>query len=220
MSQENGQSAEQGLKQVSDPEEYNQQQRLRAINQARQRVENTIEQSMMHLVTADEFGVADRQQVVRAALYSYLTNIEWLIVDAGEKELLQEQPLGEVQIDPPEEFVRWADSKGGYPKVIGSASLEPYTRPITGIQGYLTAPEVFSHTWALNVQKRHEQPHSVERTKHTYMPVHISLNAFRLANRFLQQAGVDINLEEEQHRAVVDEEVIKEVEEWRQQNIE
>lgn len=204
---------------VADPEEYNQTQRLRAVNQARQRVEDTIEQSMVRLVTDPEFQEADRQQVIRAALYSYLTNIEWLMDDAENRKLLSEQSLGTVTIHPPAEFVQWLkQGDRGYPRVIGADSIEPWTKEIVGIRGYLTAPEVFEHTWRLQVQKRHERPQPVERTKQTYMPAHISMNAFRMSNRFLSQAGIDIDLKEDEHRAVVDEEVLKEVEEWRKQH--
>lgn len=205
---------------VADPEEYNQTERLRSINQARQRVENTLEQSMAQVATDDRFGEVERMQVIRASLYSYLTNIEWLMVESEEHKMLTEQQLGEVVIDPPERFRRLANSDNrDYPRIIASGDLEPYTHPINGIQGYLSAPEVFSETWTMQVEPRHDQPQTMSQTKQTYMPVHVSKNAFRTANSFLSKAGIDVDLQEEQHRAVVDNDVLEEVEKWRKQNL-
>jgi hypothetical protein len=215
---ENGEDV---ARQVSDPEEYNQTARLRAINESRQRVSDTIEQSMARQVTDEGFGLADRQQVIRAAMYSYLTNIEWLMVDAEELQLLKQQDLGDVVIDPPTQFIELTSGvEQGYPRVIGSATVEPHRRKIQGIQGYLAAPEVFEATWKLQIQERHSEPQPVTETKQTHMPVHVSKNAFRVANQFLQRAGIDVDLAEEQHRAVVDDDVLEEVEKWRSQNVE
>lgn len=180
--------------QVSDPEEYNQQERLRAINQARQRVEDAIEQSMVRLVTDPDFEDADRQQVIRATLYSYLTNIEWLMAEADETTLLHEFELGQVRIEPPERFVGWVSERHTGPRVIGSPDLDAREYPIVGIQGYLTAPEVFEATWSVRVDQKHTNPQSISERKETYMPVHVSLNAFRAANRFLKDVGADIDM--------------------------
>lgn len=205
---------EQGVT-VADPEEYNQQQRLRAINQARQRVEETIQDSMIRLRTDQNFTEGDRQQVVRAALYPYLTSVEWLMAESGETEMLQESDLGTVTIEPPE-VIRELQ-KGD--RVIGSPSIKPFKTSISGIEGYITAPEVFQKTWSVTVKKRHSGPSEIVESKETHMPVHISMNAFRMVNRYLNQAGIDVSLHEDQHRAEVDDEVLKEVEEWRQKNV-
>jgi len=205
---------------VADPEKYNQEQRLRAINQARQRVEELIEQTMIRMVSDDHFDEGDRQQVIRAALYSYLTNIEWLIEQAGQEALLTKQSLGNVQLDPPEDLVELGRrDRTGWPRVIGTASLEPRIWPINGIYGYLTAPEMFEQAWSLQIERRHEQPEVVTMSEQTFMPVHVSLNAFRVANWFLKQAGIDVELEEGQHRTIIGDKELKEVDAWRRQNI-
>lgn len=209
-----------GKREVADPEEYNQTQRLRAINQARQRVEDTIEQSMVRQLTVPEFTENDRQQVIRAAMFSYLTNIEWLMVEAQDIDRLRKQHLGDVVLEVPDELQRVIDdSDRGYPRPIGSPTLEDYTQGIHGIQEYLTAPEVFENEWSISLEYRHEGPDTKRVTKETHMPVHISLNAFRVANSFLKDSGIDVKLHEEQHRAVVDEEVMEEVDAWRKQKI-
>lgn len=221
MAEANGEATDTEFRQVSDPEEYNQTARLRAINESRQRVSDAIEQSMVRQVTDGNFGFTDRQQVIRAAMYSYLTNIEWLMVEAGEDDLLRTQDLGSVVIEPPERFVKLvnSDTRDG-PRVIGSDGIEPFRTQITGIQGYLSAPEVFEKTWSMQLQERHSEPERVTETKQTHMPIHVSKNAFRVANQFLTRAGIDVNLAEEQHRAVVDDDVLEEVEKWRDQNVE
>lgn len=183
--------------QVADPEEYNQTQRLRAINRARQRVEDTLEQSMVRLVTDPDFDESDRRQVVRAVVYSYVSNVFWLSVEADEEGLVQDTKLGTVRMDPPDEFVRLTKEKSrGYPRVIGSPDLKPYVYIVKGLAGFLAAPEVFEKTWGMQVQDRHAEPQRVEHTEETYMPVHISKNAFHAANGFLSKAGVDVALDQ------------------------
>lgn len=181
---------------VADPEEYNQTQRLRAINQARQRVEDTLEQSMIREVTNPDFTESDRRKIVRAVVYSYVSNVLWLMVEAGRADLVKEADLGQVKIEPPERFVELAKERSrGYPRVVGSPSLRPYVYQVEGIQGYLAAPEVFEETWTIQVQRRHSRPEPVSDTKEMQMPIHISKNAFTVANRFCSESGIDVSLD-------------------------
>lgn len=201
--------------QVADPDEYNQTERLRSINQARKRVEETIQDSMIRLRTDQNFEEADRQQVLRAALYPYLTSVEWLMAESEDRETLHDAELGTVKIHPPSSIREAVEQN----RVVGSPSIGPYEHTISGIQGYITAPEVFQKSWTVTIKKRHSGPTEVTETKQSYMPVHISMNAFRMVNRYLNQAGVDVSLHEDQHRSVVGDEVLEEVEQWRQQNV-
>lgn len=203
---------------VADPEEFNQTTRLRTLNKVREQVGETIEATMTQLRTDDSFAVEDRQQILRAAVYRYLTEIEWLAQDAGADDVLTGTEFGTVTVHPPERLRRIARGDiGGYPRVIGSPTLEPTHWTISGIVGYLTAPEVFSDTWSLTVEKRHTGPETISESAGTYMPAHVSVNAFRIANRFLNEHGIDIDLAEDQHRAVIDDDVMEEVEQWRKQ---
>lgn len=202
---------------VADPEEFNQTTRLRTLNEVRKQAGEIIEATMTRLRTEQGFGVDDRQQILRAAVYRYLTEIEWLAHDAEAVDLLQNDLLGKVSLEPPERLQQLVYSqRDGYPRVIGAPTLETVEQQIKGINGYLTAPEVFEASWSVTVEKRHSGPQTITETRATYMPAHVSLNAFRMANRFLNQNGIDIELADEQHRAIVDNDVIEEVEQWRQ----
>ena len=205
---------------VSDPEAFNQTERLRAINQARQRAGEAFEVTMAQVRTESDFDVADRQQILRAAVMRYLTNIEWLVQKAEEYDLLRTVSLGEVRLQPPPDLAQIVEnSTGDYPRVVGSADLEPEVWSITGIQGFLTAPEQFSASWSVSVDTRHEGPSTVSDVRSTFMPAYVSFNAFRKANQFLSNQGVDVDLAEEQNRTVVDDGVLKEVEKWRKSNV-
>lgn len=206
---------------VADPEEFNQTQRLRTVNEVRKQAGEAIQATMTQLRTDDDFDVTDRQQILRAAVYRYLAEIEWLAYKAEDRELLFEESFGEVTIRPPDylrEIVNNPMEAGV--KIIGKPSLEPGTHSVDGLTGYLTAPEVFEASWSVRIDKRHEGPTEVYEQQSTYMPAHISLNAYRMANRFLAKHGIDVELAEEQHRAVVDRDLLEEVEAWRQKNIE
>lgn len=184
--------------QVADPEEYNQTQRLRAINRARQRVEDTLEQSMVREVTDPEFSEDDRRQVVRAVVYSYLSNVFWLMVRADRGDLVNDVHLGTVELDPPPEFVELTqDRDQSYPRVIGSPDIEPETFSIKGLREYLGAPRRFEYTWTIQLQQRHAQPEPVSQTRGSHMPVNISKNAFHAANRFCSETGIDIEIMED-----------------------
>lgn len=205
---------------VSDPEAFNQTERLRAINKARERAEEAFEATMAQVRTDAEFDVADRQQILRAAVMRYLTNIEWLIGKADEMALLRDVELGVVQLDPPPRLSQIAKTGSReWPRVVGAPDLTPKTWAIEGIQGFLTAPQQFSTSWSLNVDTRHSGPETISMSRTTFMPSFISFNAFRKANQFLSNQGVDVDLAEEQNRTVVDEGVIEEVEQWRKRNV-
>lgn len=205
---------------VSDPEEFNQTQRLRTINRIREQAGEAIQATMTQLRTEDDFSVEDRQQILRAAVYRYLTEIEWLAFKAEDDELLHGKEFGEVQLNPPAHLRKAVNNpaEAGV-RVIGKPDLKPWTYTITGIEGYLTAPEIFEASWTVRLDTRHGGPQAVQESEWTYMPAHISLNAYRLANQFLAKNGIDVELAEEQHRAVVDNELMEEIETWRQKHI-
>lgn len=189
---------------VADPEEFNQTQRLRTINEVRKQAGEAIQATMTQLRTEDDFDVTDRQQILRAAVYRYLTEIEWLAVKAEDNEILDEAEFGEVTLQPQDinELVNGQAESGV--RVIGSPNLKPFRRPITGIRDYLTAPEVFEKTWTVQVDTRHSGPQPVKETRATYMPAYISLNAFRMANRFLSKNGIDVEIHESEGDAGFD----------------
>jgi len=205
--------------QVADPEEFNQTERLRAVNDARRRVEEANQATMVQSRTDEYFDESDRQQILRAAVYRYLTNIEWLAEKADATELLAETSFGTVELEPPPEIKQLITKRDGYPRVVGGQRVTTYEHEINGIHGYLTAPEVFRHTWTVDVNKRHTGTTSITRSRATHMPTHISLNAFRMANQFLANNGFDVELSPNQHRAVVDNAVLNQIEQWRQDNI-
>lgn len=220
MAADPDETAEQQEHTVADPEEFNQTERLRVINRVREQAGEAFEVTMSQLRTESEFDEADRRQILRAAVMRYITNIEWLVHKAEDYERLQTADLGEVVLEPPANLVRLAkEQTGDYPRVIGSPDLEPKVWQINGFNDYLTAPQSFSATWKLSVDKRHAGPSAMSETRSVFMPAHISFNAYRLANQFLSEQGMDVDISEEQHRAVVDDDVIEEVEQWRKENL-
>jgi len=205
---------------VADPEEFNQTQRLRTINEVKKQAGDAIQATMTRLRTDEGFDESDRQQILRAAIYRYLTEIEWLAHQADDSEILQQANFGTVELQPSPQIQKLVKTKDeGYPRVVGAPSLKKYKKQIHGIRGYLTAPQVFEETWSVKIDTLHEGVQNHHDRQASYMPVHVSLNAYRRANQFLAENGIDIELAEKQHRAVVDNELVEEVEQWRQQNI-
>jgi len=137
------------------------------------------------------------------------------MAESGDRDILQQTELGTVSIEPPSQLRQLVQQN----EVVGRPSIETHEQTIFGIQGYITAPEIFEKSWSVTVKKRHSGPTEVTERNQTYMPVHISMNAFRMVNRYLNSAGIDVSLHEDQHRSVVDDEVLEEVEAWRQRNV-
>lgn len=188
--------------QVADPEEFNQTERLRSINQVREQAGKAFEQTMVKLRDEPEFYEDDRRQILRAAVMRYLTDIEWLVHKAGDNELLAEIHLGDVVLEPPEYLVNLAtDKSDSYPRVVGSPDIKPQTWSINGFNDFLTAQEAFSATWSISVDTRHDGPTTVSESVSTFMPAHVSFNAFRMANQFLADQGIDIDLSEDNRDA-------------------
>lgn len=205
---------------VADPEEFNQTERLRVINTVRKQAGEAFEATMSQLRTDSDFDEADRRQILRAAVMRYVTNIEWLVHKAEDEERLQNRELGKVVLEPPEYLVQLTEQRtGSHTRVIGDPDLSPKVWVIEGFNDYLTAPQTFSATWSVSVDKRHAGPTTLSESKSAFMPAYISFNTFRTANQFLSEQGMDVDISEEQHRAIVDEDVMEEVEKWREQNL-
>lgn len=208
---------------IADEKQYNQHRRLKSIHDARDRAREVEHQVLDPDVSIDE-QVGNRQY--RVAVTDYVKEIEGIAarlvtdveeVDEDLYEYWFEADLGTVVLYPPDEIMEAFNSDDT--RVIGDPDIDPRSWDIVGLHGYLNAPHMFTHEYSIHVRQRHAGKGKFEETAWTEMPIEISEKAFRYASLFLAQIGLDVKIDESEHRVKIDEELIDEVEEWRQENL-
>lgn len=220
MSDSEGSETEAGttVQQVADPEEFNQQRRLRSIFDARDRARNIYEATQDPTIGESPQSLAANY---RAAVQNYIGEIEGLLKkyewDDDETDLWQQVRLGPILIQPPQEITSLHHDADV--RVIDASEIEAEEQYLNGLRGYLGASFPVQKSFQVPVEERHKGQHTVTATVQVEMPVSVSYRAFRYANDFLTKVGFDIEIESQQHRSVVDDELIEEVEEWRKQNL-
>lgn len=207
---------------VADPEEFNQQRRLRSIHDARDRARATYEATQDPSVNADYSTLAANY---RATVQNYVGEIEGLLnrYDFDEGDIDQNYwtgiELGPLEITPPQELADLRERTDV--SVIGDAKLTPIQYSIPGLKGYLEAAAQcpMAETFSIPVRQRHEGQQTASATVSMEMPISVSYTAYRTANRFLTGVGFDVEIESKEHRSEVTDEIVEEVEQWRRQNL-
>ncbi len=207
---------------VADPEEFNQQRRLRSIHDARDRARATYEATQDPSVDADYQTLAANY---RSTIQNYIGEIEGLLQTYDfddsdiEKNYWEGVDLGPLTISPPPKLVKLRDQKDV--SIIGDSDLGPVQYEVPGLSGYL---EIAAHcpireSFSIHIRRRHKGQETVTGASSTEMPISVSYEAFRTANRFLTDVGFDVEIETQEHRSDVTDEVLEEVERWRKQNL-
>lgn len=208
----------QSSQQVADPEEFNQQRRLRSIHEARDRCREVYEVTQDPTQSSDGGAIA---AAYRAAVENYVGEIEGLLRrydwDDDESNLWTGKEIGTVTLRPPAELRELQRSDGV--TVIDDEGMEPEEIAITGLRDYMDAQPPFRHRFWIRVRQRHKGTREITGAAVSEMPVNLSYQAFRYANDFLARVGFDVEIESSEHRAVVDEELMEEYERWKRENL-
>lgn len=147
----------------------------------------------------EDVGPQQYLHLVRRRVKGYISELEHVMRQAGAQSLLRDEQIHVVTIRPPEELLNLCDSEK---HTVLSERPEPKPAQqgdIRGLEGYMTAPDVFSAKWTIRVDKRHEGPQPVTASATTPMPLAASWDAFRKANRFLQHSGLGLEAEYEDY---------------------
>lgn len=202
---------------VSDPEEFNQQRRLRSIHDARDRAREVRELTQDPSVQADQRTLA---ATYRAAVQNYVGELEGLLrryeFDDDEPDYWTAYQFGPVEIPAPSDLTQFQGSADA--EIIDNTGLRPKTRQIRGLNGYISVDCPFEAQFSVPVKRRHRGQETISATVTMEMPIEVSHDAYRIANRFMTMTGFDIEIATE-HRAVITEELIEEVNEWHEQNV-
>lgn len=171
--------------------EYVEHRRHKAILDARQTARNVIiDAKRQH--SRGEITQAALQADARTAVEMYITEIEHMAQMANAKRLLREELIHHINIAPPDSLLQYFENDDHSVRGTPPRAKTPDQGEIRGLWGYLTSPDVFTATWSIDVDIKHEGPKTVTETASVRMPVEASMDAFRKCNQFLQDAGLDI----------------------------
>jgi hypothetical protein len=171
--------------------EYVEHRRHKSIFDARQTARDVI-LSAKRQHSRGEISVDEMRADARTAVELYITEVEQMAAISKKQEVLRGTQIHTVRVNPPDSLLQYygdnahrALSDRPQPKVAANGE-------VTGLRGFLEAPELFRAAWTIRVDVRHEGPQRITKSAAVRMPVTASLNAFRTVNRFLQDTGLDI----------------------------
>lgn len=199
---------------VQDEKASNQQSRLRAIQRAWDEAisrRTASEDSVLVGGASSE----DRLRYYRIGIEQFLMQLVSLAERTDSDEYWHEEVLGTVVIPIPERIRKaMADPQTRIPW--GADRPEPVEITVVGLFGFLKQQWPARREFVLPVG-RSDDIRAIGAREPT---MDVLDNTLYTALRFLGQTGLDIEVEETEHRAIVDEEILKEIEKWRKQNIE
>lgn len=199
--------------QIDDPDSISQSQRIREILSRRSD-------------TLDVRDIANREVRFndvdeRRALLYYRTSIEGLILelwnvfqnldDGTGEEYLKEKDIATFQIPPPESLRhRVSDLQPG------EGWPDPKTHHIVGLEWFLHNPEVITEQFTVESLN---PPRQITETQSYILQWGELDDALRYLLEFIDVAGIDADLVEEEQQTKITRELLEEVDEWRQENI-
>lgn len=200
---------------IDDPEQISQAKRIHELLGRRKRVIDARDEAF----DAQLLGQASHDE----ALEYYRSRIESLIIDLYTKftsegiengqHYLEEAVIDTIEVPPPEEFRAGPDGDIGP----GQSTPEPKYLEIRGLE------------WFLNHDGQIQVPFTArtfnppgERTimQEISVPRKTLDKALLTCIKFLDDAGIDADLTEEEQQTKITRELLEEVEEWRKQNVE
>lgn len=199
---------------IDDPEELSQKRRVTELLARRKTVIDARDEAF----DAQLLGEASREQ----ALSYYRSRIESLIIDlwtkfsSGEiengRKYLEEEPIDEVEVPPPDELVPDRDADLGP----GAKPPEPKTVEIQGLKWFLDQEGPLEVEFTARL---HDPPGKQTVVREMEIPLSTLDQALLSCIEFLDEAGIDADLTEEEQQTYIDRDLLEEVDEWRQQNV-
>lgn len=199
---------------IDDPEALSQTKRINELLSRRKTVIDARDEAF----DAQLMGSASREQ----ALAYYRSRIESLIIDLWTKfrskdleagrEYLEEEVIDIVEVPPPEEFRREDGGELGP----GEKPPEPKQVVIKGLQWFLQQDGEIQVPFTARL---HNPPG--EQTVYQEMEIPISTldKALLTCIEFLDEAGIDADLTQEEQQTKIDRDLLEEVDEWRRNHV-
>lgn len=204
---------------IDDPEEYSQKKRVRDLLERR----NEVIEARNRAIDEQTLGSASEQ----VALRHYQSRIESLIIDLYTKfggletdgdgdgdgtDYLTEEPIDTVTIYPPEEILPDTDDD----MAPGVEPPGPKQETIYGLEWFIdnepvVAAEFTTYSW--------NPPGERTAVGQRFVPTRTLDKALLACMEFMDSVGIDADLSETEQQTKIDRDLLKEVDEWRQQNV-
>lgn len=218
-------SAAAELEKIEDNEDYVQRRRLKEIYDAREEIRAKRRQIDVMIEDRD-YPQVDKlrgARLFRSAVEDYIMAVEPLLTatyeDDGEK-YWEEVSLGSVTIQPPQYLCGDVTPSpfNDYLRIVEKPSPEKFD--ITGIQSILEMARPIRAEFSATIRTQ-SQPNPHEETEVVTRPIpwDILVSAVRQTTLFLNEVGFEVNVSETEQRTEIDDDLIGEVEEWRENNL-
>jgi len=212
MTEQNG---EESKKRVQDEEQKVDTKIKSWIIKNRQRVDDAEEALFVDAVTDPNVQLSHEKSVITwgTIVKQFLRSIEPILRSddvEGATKFYKEVEIGREVLYPPNtdgyqfEMLAYTDKSDtqlrrmiGLPR--GVDLPEPEPKPFIGLQSIIEAPDVLEHRWAVTVENTGAAPNHKEVYPHARQVISkdIFVDAVRYADQFLQEAGIGLDLEED-----------------------
>jgi len=224
MSKQNGKEpdeAEPTKTGVVDEENYSHSRRQQLIEDTRERAVEVRTEARSQMISG-QLSRRDARQHYRGAVESYLLQVVPLLrqeqADADfETDYLEEAEIGTITFEPPSELKQFARDN-----IIrlanGSKVPTERTVAVRGLETVLSLPSPISQTWSVVVDKAGGPDKRVARTTKE-LPLSLLDEVMQTTDKALSEFDIGIKLDEKEQQTKITKELLKEVDEWRQQNL-
>lgn len=190
-----GEPLENGSDQILDPglsvddDEYVRRRRLKSINDTRDRVHNVLPEARLEQLQGN-LTERDRAAIFTESVQAFLSQAEPTILKLdGAAELMENETVGEWEIDPPNyNHVELLDADG-----LSNCSIDTNTLTVTahGLDSIIESSAEFTCYWSVIEERYLQGNRSTQTATHGAFPEHVARSAFRMAVRFLDDAGIN-----------------------------
>lgn len=198
---------------IDDPEDLSQNTRIKEILDRRYQ---TLE-ARDRLKEAVDMGQVSKEQ----ALQNYRSRLESLVLelwnvfqnlesDKG-KEYLTEKPIATFEIPPPESLLSQAEELPP-----GAEYPDGKQHTIHGLRWFLDKPTTITETFELRSMS---PPKTLTETNEYLLQWGELDSGLQYALEFIDAAGIDADVSEEEQQTKITRELLEEVDEWRQQHV-
>jgi len=150
------------------------------------------------------------QSRIESLILDLWTKFESLDVDEG-AEYLESKQVDTVKVYPPPELDLGDDDFAA-----GVDQPEPKEVPIYGLKWFIENEPIVTAEFTANTWN---PPGEQTQTNGRYVPIRTLDKALINCLKFIDESGIDADIEKDEQQTKIDRDLLEEVEEWRQQNV-
>lgn len=204
---------------IVDDENYSHSRRQQSLADGRERAIEVRTEARGQMVSG-QLAKKQARQYYRGAVESYLLEVIPVLQQDDidlEKDYLEGVNLGTITFEPPAELVQYAEDN-----IIRLApgSTVPTARsvPVEGLKRVLSLPSPLSQTWSVVVEQSGGPNREVARTVRE-LPLSVLDQVMQTTDEALNELDIGMKVDEKEQQTKITDDLLREVDEWRQQNV-